>query len=93
MSPRLTVHPSEKVLAVAAIYRSLVEELDLVPDIPVTPGPPGLYTRKSSEMEITSVIDPRVMAALIDASVFIAMGTDTQDLGIMIKPPREDAHH
>lgn len=58
---RSTPTPSEKVLAIADIFRALCDEL---PDR-------------------VAFFDPNVQAAIIDASVSIALSTDTSDMGIM----------
>ena len=44
----------------------------------------GIYQALLTELPISSVIpDPEVVAALIDASVRIAMATDTRDMGLL----------
>lgn len=83
--------PAEKILAVAAIYERLIDELHLVPPgvVPDDHKPGELYLSKSAETKIEYWVPPTVMAALIDASVRIAMSTDTRDMGILM--PREMA--
>lgn len=82
--------PSEKVLAVAGIVKALTTELGLNPDpvmVMMTArdiGKDELRVVHDSKPEITWLIPPPVMAALIDAATRIAMGTDTRDMGIML---------
>jgi hypothetical protein len=68
-------HPSEKVLAVAAIYGSLIDELHLIP--------PGLPMAEVREGVVFPTIPPVVTAALIEAATRLAMSTDTRSVGIM----------
>jgi hypothetical protein len=87
---------AEKIMAVAATYKALIDELDLIPPITYEPrGTPGVaYTATKGEMKVEFLIPPVVMASLIDAATRIAMGTDTRDLGILggftQNPPPED---
>jgi hypothetical protein len=54
----------------------------------------GIYRALMDELHVPEVGVPgEVIAALIDASVFIAMGTDTTDMGILIEPVKDDAQH
>lgn len=53
----------------------------------------GIYQALLTELPISSVIpDPEVVAALIDASVKIAMGTDTRDMGLLAPAQNGSAH-
>lgn len=83
--PRKQVHPSEKVLAVSSIFRSLWEELNLMPTLPVAEVVPGFFLQPSTKPTIEWAMPPEVMASLIDAAVEIAMHTDTSDMGLMAR--------